>query len=72
MAHNNTDDGWDLCTESDTGPICAVTVEDSLAHGNGTLNDGSRAGARSRPVPPPRPGSGRRTAARSPVRPRRT
>ncbi|MEE2046775.1 silent information regulator protein Sir2, partial [Nocardiopsis tropica] len=38
------DDGWDLYTKSDTGPIGAVTVEDSLAYGNGTLSDGSQAG----------------------------
>ncbi|MEE2037609.1 hypothetical protein Q8791_10295 [Nocardiopsis sp. CT-R113] len=74
MAHNNTDDGWDLCAKSDTGPIGAVTVEDSLAHRNDTLGDGSQAPAPapSRRRPPLRPGPGRRTAARSPVRPRRT
>jgi hypothetical protein len=44
VAHNNIDDGWDLYTKSDTGPIGAVTVEDSLAYGNGTLSDGSQAG----------------------------
>lgn len=44
VAHNNIDDGWDLYTKSETGPIGAVTVEDSLAYGNGTLSDGSQAG----------------------------
>jgi len=44
VAHNNIDDGWDLYTKSDTGPIGAVTVEDSLAYENGTLSDGSQAG----------------------------
>lgn len=44
VAHHNIDDGWDLYTKSDTGPIGAVTIEDSLAHGNGTLSDGSQAG----------------------------
>lgn len=44
VAHNNIDDGWDLYTKSDTGPIGAVTIEDSLAHDNGTLSDGSQAG----------------------------
>ncbi|MEV6757623.1 carbohydrate-binding protein [Streptomyces sp. NPDC051214] len=44
VAHNNIDDGWDLYTKSDTGPIGAVTIEDSLAHNNGTLSDGSQAG----------------------------
>ncbi|MGW8526957.1 hypothetical protein, partial [Nocardiopsis sp. NPDC055824] len=53
LAESYIDDGRDLWTESDTGPVGAVTVEDFLAHGNGTLGDGSQAGARSRPVPPP-------------------
>ncbi|CAM5336274.1 hypothetical protein SALBM135S_05608 [Streptomyces alboniger] len=44
VAHNNIDDGWDLYTKTDTGPIGPVTVEDSLAHENGTLSDGSQAG----------------------------
>ncbi|MBY8851417.1 right-handed parallel beta-helix repeat-containing protein, partial [Saccharothrix sp. MB29] len=44
VAHNNIDDGWDLFTKTDTGPIGAVTIEDSLAYGNGTLSDGSQAG----------------------------
>jgi pectate lyase len=44
VAHNNIDDGWDLYTKSDTGPIGAVTIEDSLSYGNGTLTDGSQAG----------------------------
>ncbi|TPQ23862.1 carbohydrate-binding protein [Streptomyces sporangiiformans] len=44
VAHNNIDDGWDLYTKSDTGAIGAVTIEDSLAHENGTLSDGSQAG----------------------------
>ncbi|WP_440068254.1 CBM35 domain-containing protein [Streptosporangium sp. OZ121] len=44
VAHNNIDDGWDLYTKSDTGPIGAVTVEDSLAYDNGTLGNGGQAG----------------------------
>ncbi|MCQ4213346.1 carbohydrate-binding protein [Streptomyces longispororuber] len=44
VSHNNIDDGWDLYTKSDTGAIGPVTVEDSLAYGNGTLSDGSQAG----------------------------
>ncbi|WP_217242564.1 carbohydrate-binding protein [Streptomyces sp. AC555_RSS877] len=44
VAHNNIDDGWDLYTKTDTGPIGAVTIEDSLAYDNGTLTDGSQAG----------------------------
>ncbi|HET6857811.1 MAG TPA: CBM35 domain-containing protein [Streptomyces sp.] len=42
VAHNNIDDGWDLYTKTDTGPIGPVTIEDSLAHDNGTLSDGSQ------------------------------
>ncbi|XVV09671.1 family 16 glycoside hydrolase [Actinoplanes sp. CA-131856] len=45
VSHNNIDDGWDLYTKTDTGPIGAVTIEDSLAYANGTLTDGSQAGA---------------------------
>jgi hypothetical protein len=41
VAHHNIDDGWDLYTKSDTGPIGPVTVEDSLAYQNGTLSDGT-------------------------------
>lgn len=44
VSHNNIDDGYDLYTKDDTGPIGAVTVEDSLAYENGTLSDGSQAG----------------------------
>ncbi|TXS57611.1 carbohydrate-binding protein [Streptomyces sp. t39] len=42
VAHNNIDDGWDLYTKTDTGPIGAVTIEDSLAFENGTLSDGTQ------------------------------
>ncbi|WP_419999469.1 right-handed parallel beta-helix repeat-containing protein [Streptomyces boninensis] len=44
VAHNNIDDGWDLYTKSETGAIGPVTIENSLAYGNGTLSDGSQAG----------------------------
>ncbi|ADH66451.1 carbohydrate-binding protein [Nocardiopsis dassonvillei] len=44
VAHNNIDDGWDLYTKDDTGPIGTVTIEDSLAYENGILSDGSQAG----------------------------
>ncbi|MFI6183234.1 RICIN domain-containing protein [Nonomuraea sp. NPDC051191] len=44
VSRNNIDDGWDLYTKPDTGPIGPVTVEDSLSYGNGTLSDGSQAG----------------------------
>lgn len=42
VSHNNIDDGWDLYTKSDTGPIGVVTIEDSLAYSNGTLSNGSQ------------------------------
>ncbi|GAA0576545.1 hypothetical protein GCM10010172_71660 [Paractinoplanes ferrugineus] len=45
VSHNNIDDGWDLYTKSDTGAIAPVTIEDSLSYNNGTLSDGSQAGA---------------------------
>lgn len=41
VSHHNIDDGWDLYTKTDTGPIGPVTIEDSLAYGNGTLSDGT-------------------------------
>lgn len=44
VSHNNIDDGWDLYTKPDTGPIGTVTIEDSLSYENGTLSDGSQAG----------------------------
>jgi hypothetical protein len=44
VSHNNIDDGWDLFTKPDTGPIGPVTIEDSLSYNNGTLSDGSQAG----------------------------
>ncbi|WP_017572547.1 carbohydrate-binding protein [Nocardiopsis halotolerans] len=44
VAHNNIDDGWDLYTKDETGPIGAVTIEYSLAYENGILSDGSQAG----------------------------
>lgn len=45
VSHNNIDDGWDLYTKSDTGPIGVVTIEDSLSYDNGTLSNGGQAGA---------------------------
>lgn len=41
VAYNNIDDGYDLFAKSDTGPIGRVTIEHSLAYGNGSLSDGS-------------------------------
>jgi hypothetical protein len=45
VAHNNIDDGYDLFTKTDTGPIGAVLIEDSLAYDNGTLSNGGQAGS---------------------------
>ena len=44
VSHNNIDDGWDLYTKTDTGPIGPVTIEDSLSYSNGTLTNGGQAG----------------------------
>lgn len=44
VAHHNIDDGWDLYTKSDTGPIGAVTLENCIAHSNGTLTTGGTSG----------------------------
>ena len=41
VSHNNIDDGWDLYTKTDTGPIGPVTIEYSLSYANGTLSDGT-------------------------------
>jgi pectate disaccharide-lyase len=45
VSHNNIDDGWDLFTKTETGPIGAVTIEDSLSFNNGTLSNGGQAGS---------------------------
>ncbi|WP_449334044.1 right-handed parallel beta-helix repeat-containing protein [Streptomyces cynarae] len=42
VSHNNIDDGWDLYTKTDTGPIGPVTIEYSLSYNNGTLTDGTQ------------------------------
>jgi uncharacterized repeat protein (TIGR02543 family) len=44
IAHHNIDDGWDLFTKTDTGPIGAVTLENCIAHSNGTLTTGGTSG----------------------------
>ncbi|NLO70538.1 MAG: T9SS type A sorting domain-containing protein [Porphyromonadaceae bacterium] len=44
IAHHNIDDGWDLYTKSDTGPIGVVVFENCIAHNNGKLTDGSTSG----------------------------
>jgi hypothetical protein len=41
IAHHNIDDGWDLFTKTETGPIGSVTIDRCIAHSNGTLTDGT-------------------------------
>ncbi len=41
VSHNNIDDGWDLYTKTDTGPIGPVTLDQCVSFGNGTLSDGT-------------------------------
>jgi hypothetical protein len=41
VSHNNIDDGWDLYTKTDSGAIGAVTIDQCVAHHNGTLTDGT-------------------------------
>lgn len=40
IAHNNIDDGWDLYTKAESGPIGAIVIEDCIAYNNGTLTNG--------------------------------
>lgn len=42
VAHHNIDDGWDLYTKTQTGPIGVVTLDQCIAHSNGTLTDGTQ------------------------------
>lgn len=42
ISHNNCDDGFDLYSKLETGPIGAVTIENSIACGNGRLSDGTK------------------------------
>jgi hypothetical protein len=41
ISHHNIDDGWDLFTKTDTGPIGAVTIENCVSYNNGMLSDGT-------------------------------
>ena len=41
LAYHNIDDGWDLFSKIETGPIGAVLIESCAAYGNGSLSDGS-------------------------------
>jgi pectate lyase-like protein/fibronectin type III domain protein len=40
ISHHNIDDGWDLFTKDDTGPIGAVTIENCISYNNGNLSTG--------------------------------
>ncbi|WP_258881788.1 right-handed parallel beta-helix repeat-containing protein [Paenibacillus sp. sptzw28] len=40
IAAYNTDDGWDLFTKTETGPISPVTIKNSVAHHNGQTSSG--------------------------------
>jgi LPXTG-motif cell wall-anchored protein len=42
ISHNNTDDGWDLYSKSESGPIEPVIIENCVAYGNGTLTNGTK------------------------------
>jgi len=44
VSHHNIDDGWDLYTKSDTGPIGIITLEGCIAHNNGILTTGGTSG----------------------------
>lgn len=44
VSHHNIDDGWDLYTKTDTGPIGAILLENCIAHSNGTLTSGGTSG----------------------------
>ncbi|QYM77803.1 immunoglobulin domain-containing protein [Horticoccus luteus] len=42
ISHNNIDDGWDLYTKSETGPIDPVVLDQCISYNNGTLTDGTQ------------------------------
>jgi hypothetical protein len=41
IAYNNVDDGWDLYTKTDSGPIGSVTIKNSVAFNNGMTTNGT-------------------------------
>lgn len=44
VSHHNIDDGWDLYSKSETGPIGIITLDQCIAHNNGLLTDGNTSG----------------------------
>ena len=44
IAYSNIDDGWDLYSKIETGPIGEVTIDSCIAYRNGSLSDGSGSG----------------------------
>jgi len=42
IAYNNCDDGWDLYSKLETGPIGVVVIENCISYGNGRMSDGYR------------------------------
>jgi pectate disaccharide-lyase len=45
ISHNNIDDGWDLFTKPETGPIGIVLFENCVAYNNGTLTTAGTSGS---------------------------
>ena len=45
ISHNNIDDGWDLYTKTDTGPIGIILFENCVAYNNGTLTTSGTSGS---------------------------
>lgn len=41
VSHHNIDDGWDLYTKEETGPIGTVVLDQCIAYANGSLTDGT-------------------------------
>lgn len=44
VAHHNVDDGWDLYSKIETGPIGAVLIDNCIVYANGTKLDGTGKG----------------------------
>ena len=44
ISHNNIDDGWDLYTKTETGPIGIILFENCVAYNNGILSTSSTSG----------------------------